>query len=333
MAKLTEEQLKKWLESDEHMLKCENTLAENQLFKVPLNDNFTFIYYKHITKDESFGLNKDLKNVGLYYKQDGCIYNSDYYIKSICEEDIPIFKQESQKSDFADQLTAAVREHVEKVIDNNVSNLSTRELSDEWKLRDVAYFIEHTAKDHARRLFLSNTEVSDIEYECHCTFNSITDSEYIRFITDKDSLVKLKAEEYIQKNQEDILAQFFENTALKNELQKIYDDFDNDLYRIKAIMEAVNKSGAKTVNVTVNKDNKDFTFKYEADMLNRDPKGYYMNWAMKSSAEKDFEYFFGRNAHFYPEDITQITYCRNVIYDASEFDMAETETADMAQTM
>lgn len=332
MAKLTEDQLRDWLESDKYMLSVKDYSTEEQLFKIPLNDDFTFIYYKRISKDESFGLNKDLKNVGLYYKQDGCIYNPDYYIKSMCEE-MPIFKSKSQKSDFDEKLTAAVREYVEKVIDNNVNNLSTREISDEWKLRQVAQFIEYTAKNQARALFLSDTEAEDISYECHCSIIGITDSEYIQFITDKESLIVLKAEEYIKENQEDILAQFYENAALKNELLKIYDDSENDLYRIKAIKEAVEKSCAKTVNVTINKDNKDFTFKYEADQLCRDPNGYYFNWGMKSSDEKDFEYFFGRDARFYPKDITQITYCRNVIYDSSEFDMAETEDSDMAQTM
>ena len=332
MAKLTEEQLRNWLESDEYIISNKDGCTEEQLYKIPLNDDFTFLYYKRISQDESIGLNKDLKNVGIYYKQDGCIYNSDYYIKSMCEE-MSIFKSKSQKSDFAEQLTAAVKGYVEKVIDNNVNNLASREISDEWKLKNVAYFIEHTAKDKARSLFLSDTEVSDIEYKCHCNFNSITDSEYIRFITDKDSLVISKAEEYIKENQENILAQFFENTALKNELQKIYDDSKSDLHRIKAIKCAVESSGAKTVNVTINKDNKDFTFKYEANQLNRDPNGHYMNWGMKSSDEKDFEYFFGRNAHFYPKDITQITYCRNVIYDSSEFDITETEDSAMEQTM
>ena len=332
MAKLTEEQLKSWLESDKYMISVKDYSSEEQLFKIPLNDDFTFIYYKSVSQDDSVGLNKDLKNVGLYYKKDGCIYNPNYYLKSMCVE-TQIFKSKSAKADFAEQLTAAVREYVEKVIDNNVNNLSTREISDEWKLQDVAYYIKHTAKDEARSLFLTDTETVDISYECNCSISGITDSEYIRFIIDKESLIAMKADVYIKESQEDILAQFFENAALKNELQKIYDDSDNDLYRIKAIKEAVEKSCAKTVNVTVNKDNKDFTFKYEADQLCRDPNGYYFNWGMKSSDEKDFEYFFGRDARFYPKDITQITYCRNVIYDSSELDMAETEDAGMAQTM
>lgn len=332
MAKLTEEQLRSWLESDEHMISNQDSWAEEQLFKVPLNDDFTFIYYKRVSKTESIGLNKDLKNVGLYYKQDGCIYNPDYYLKSMCEE-MPIFKSKSQKTNFATQLTAAVRAYVEKAIDNNVNNLARREISDEWKLRDVAYFIKHTAKDQARGLFLADKEVSDIEYECRCDINCITDSEYIRFITDKDALVELKADEYISEHQDDILAQFFQNTALRKELQKIYDNPENDLYRIKAIKDAVERSGAKTVNVTVNKADKEFTFKYDAFQLCRDPNGYYNHWGMKAADEREFENIFGCTANMYPKDISQITYCRNVIYDASEFDMTESEDAAMEQTM
>lgn len=332
MAKLTEEQLKRWLESDEYMISNKDSCTEEQLFKVPLNDDFTFIYYKRVAQDESIGLNKDLKSVGLYYKQDGCIYNSDYYIKSMCEE-MPIFKSKSQKTDFATQLTAAVRAYVEKAIDNNVNNLASREISNEWKLKDVAYYIKHTAKDEARALFLAETEVSDIEYQCHFDINCVTDSEYIRFITDKDALIELKAEEYISKYQENILAQFFQNTALRKELQKIYDNPENDLYRIKAIKDAVERSGAKTVNVTVNKDDKEFTFKYDADQLCRDPKGYYNHWGMKSADEREFENIFGCTENMYPKDISQITYCRNVIYDSSKFDITESEDAAMEQTM
>lgn len=50
---------------------------------------------------------------------------------------------------------------------------------------------------------------------------------------------------------------------LKKELQSIYDNPQHILHRVKAIIDAVKESEAKTVNVTINKDNKDFTFKYE----------------------------------------------------------------------
>lgn len=332
MAKLTEEQLRNWLESDEYMISHKDIWSLEQLFKIPLNDDFTFIYYKQISQNNSLGLNENLKNVGLYYKQDGCIYNPDYHLKSMCEE-MSIIKSKTEKSNFAKQLTAAVKDCVNRIIDNNVNNLTISEMSNEYKLKDVDYFVKYTAKDKARALFLSETEVSDIEYECLCNYNSMTDMEYIGFITDKDTLIANKAEEYIRDNQEEILAQFYQNDALRKELQKIYDDPEHDLYRIKAIKKATEQSGAKTVKVTVVKNFKELTFKYDADRLRMDPKGAYSNWGMNSSDEREFERTFGKAGDFDVNDISKITYGRNVIYDASEFDMTETEDAGMMQLM
>ncbi len=332
MRKLTEEQLKNWLDSDEYMISQEGSSEKDQLYKIPLNDDFTILFYKHISKENSFALYKDLKNVGLYYKQDGCIYSPHYYLKSMCE-DMPMIKEHTDKPDFAEQLTAAVRDCVEKVIDNNVNNLSRREISDEWELRQVAQFIEYTAYKQARSLFLSDTDVSDISYHCTCTCSELTDTEYLQFIVDKVPLIELKAAQYIRENQDEILAQFYENAAVKNELQKIYDGSEDVLNQIKAIMKAVEESGAKTVNVTINKDDKDFTFKYETRTLKIDPESYYSSYYMKASDRREFENLFGRNAVFLPNEITQITYGRNVIYDSSEFDTEETEDTAMVQTM
>lgn len=333
MSKLTEEQLRNWLESDEYMISSKGSWAEEQLFKIPLNDDFALIYYKRATQDESFGLNKDLKNVGLYYKQDGCIYNPDYYIKSMCEE-TTMFKSKSQKSDFAEQLTASVKARVEEIIDNKRSNISIKELSDGYLLNQMQYYSEHGAAREAKSAFIKGDEPSDIVYKCPYSINSMSDADYIQFIADKEPLVEREANAYIEQYQENILAQFYNNALLKKELQSIYNDPGNVLHRVKAIINAVEQSGAKTVNVTVNKDDKDFTFKYETRTLKFAPDSYYSSYYMKASDRREFENLFGRSTDFYPNEITQITYGRNVIYDASEFDMTETEDAAMAeQTM
>ena len=141
------------------------------------------------------------------------------------------------------------------------------------------------------------------------------------------------AKAYIEEHQENILAQFYNNALLRKELQKIYDDPGHILHRVKAIIDAVTQSGAKTVNVTINKEDKDFTFKYETRTLTVAPSSYYSSYNIKASDRREFENLFGRRADFYPNEITKITYGRNVIYDSSEFDIAETEDAGMAQTM
>ena len=55
-------------------------------------------------------------------------------------------------------------------------------------------------------------------------------------------------------NQEEFLAQFLKKDALLAEYQMLSQDSDAPVYRMRAITDALQKSGAKTVNVTVQKD-------------------------------------------------------------------------------
>lgn len=59
---------------------------------------------------------------------------------------------------------------------------------------------------------------------------------YLEFITNKDVLVKSKGAKYIEENKDSILVQLKENVAIKKELQKIYDNPEHELHRIKAII-------------------------------------------------------------------------------------------------
>lgn len=329
---MTEQQLKGWLESDRYSLSIGNESDRQILYKTPMNEDFILLYGKNTNKHDSFGLTSDLINSGIYYRKDGCIYNPGFYIKRMCAE-FSLIKSNSSKSDFAEQLNSAVKEYVQRIINCNLSSYSSGEITDEFELKDLKYFINYTAKDRARELFLSEKNVSDVAYEYKGTFGSFTNNNYLEFITNKDVLIKSKGAEYIEENKDNILVQLKGNVAIKEELQRIYDNPEHELYRIKAIMNAVKETGAKTVNVTINKNNREFTFKYNADLLQSDPKGHYFNWGMKTSDEIDFERCFGKSAEFYANDITQISYCRNVIYDSSEFDVAETEDAAMEQTM
>ncbi len=332
MGKITEQQLKEWLESDKHAISVKGDNGDKILYKSPIDDDFILLYYKNTNRNDTIGLTCDLVNSGLYYKKDGCIYNPSIYLKQMCE-DTPMIKPSTTLLDFAEQLHSAVKEYVESVVNSNNNKFSKGTISDKWKLDNLSYFTEYTAKEQARRLFLSDTAVSDVVYKFRGKIDEFTGNNYLEFITDRDSIIRFKGDNFIEDNNENILMQFKENSAIKEELQKIYDDPENELYRIKAIIYAVKKSGAKTVNVSINKDNREFSFKYDAEQLCRDPNGYYHTWGMKTSDEKDFEYFFGRDAKFYANDITQISYCRNVIYDSSDFDTTETEDEAITQTM
>ena len=333
MPKITDEELKEWLNTPGSMQLIKSDKHNSDvLVKIPYKQDFDLLFCSHVWNADNLRIDENLENAGLYYRQDGCIYNSSYSLRCCCE-DSELIIENSHKENFAEKLTELVKAKVEEIIDNKRSNISIKELSDGYLLSQMQYYSEHGAAREAKSVFIKGDEPSDIVYKCPYSVDSMSDADYIQFIADKEPIVEREANAYIEQYQENILAQFYNNALLKKELQSIYDDPGNVLHRVKAIINAVKQSGAKTVNVTVNKDDNDFTFKYEARTLKFAPDNYYSSYNMKASDRREFGNLFGRNANFYPNEITQITYGRNVIYDSSVFDMAEAEDVAMEQTM
>ena len=71
----------------------------------------------------------------------------------------------------------------------------------------------------------------------------------------------------------------------------------------------------QTVNVTICKEGKEMTFKYEARYLRYDCGRCYSTWNMPTSSRWQFDDLYGKGAELYPTDITRITYGRKVIYE------------------
>lgn len=333
MSKFTDEELRAWFNNPSscQLSKGDNYSTEH-LVKIPYEKDFDLLFYSRTWHAKNIKLDEKLESAGLYCRKDGCIYNSSYSLRDCCENSKMIIEY-SHKADFAEKFTELVKAKVKEIIDNKRSNISIKELTDSYLLRQMEYYAEYGAVDAAKKEFIKGNAVSDIVYQCPFSTDSMSDKEYIEFILDKEPLVEETAKTYIEEHQENMLAQFYNNALLKKELQSIYDNPGHILHRVKAIIDAVKESGAKTVNVTINKEDKDFTFKYETRTLTVAPSSYYNSYNMKASDRREFENMFGRNADFYPNEITKITYGRNVIYDSSDFDIAETEDAGMAQTM
>lgn len=334
MPKITDKELKEWLNTPGSIQLIKSDKHNSDvLVKIPYKQDFDLLFCSYVWNTDNLRLDENLENAGLYYRRNGCIYNSSYSLRCCCE-DSELILENSGKESFAEKLTELVKARVEEIIDNKRSNISIKELSDGYLLNQMQYYSEYGAARDAKKEFINGKEPADIVYKCPYSVDSMSDADYIQFIVDKELLVEREANEYIEKNQENILAQFYNNALLKKELQSIYDNPQHILHRVKAIIDAVKESEAKTVNVTINKDNKDFTFKYETRTLTFAPDSYYSSYNMRASDRREFENLFGRNADFYPNEITQITYGRKTIYDSSEFDVTETEDSAMAeQTM
>lgn len=76
------------------------------------------------------------------------------------------------------------------------------------------------------------------------------------------------------------------------------------------------KTNAKTVHVTIKKNDIEFTFKVEANSLHGNCGEYYSTWYITGSDRKKFEELFGRNANYTPKEIIRITYAKKELYRA-----------------
>ncbi len=296
---------------------------------MPKNEQFDYLYSQYNYRKYNIERNANFEYAGVYCRLDGLIYDSYGKFRSIVEGvECHIGRDQMQKD-----LENMVRLKVEATISDNRKNLHVSMLTSDTKITDYNYFVRHVAPEKARELFLQDTDITDIRFQCGYEFDGWNEDNYFQYILDHDGFVDNEAEKYIEENQEDMLSQFLESDVLKLELRNIIDNPDSTLHRIKEIMKAVSESGAKTVNVTVLKNSQEFTFKTEAGTLTRDPGNHYSTWYIAAADRHEFEKTFGRSADYTPDEITQITYGRNTLYEAEPPEPAQNEDESMGMSM
>ena len=114
-----------------------------------------------------------------------------------------------------------------------------------------------------------------------------------------------------------MLYDFLTNDALEAEHAAIVGNPRHPPHRVKRIMRAMSATAAKTVRVTICKDDVECTFKAEAADFRRDCDSHYWAWHIQAADLREFERLFG-HGDYGPEDILRIEYGRAVIYEAWE---------------
>ena len=141
----------------------------------------------------------------------------------------------------------------------------------------------------------------------------MTEDTLLSYLKSPEDYIKTTAEQYMRDNQEEFLAQFLKKDALLAEYQMLSQDSDAPVYRMRAITDALQKSGAKTVNVTVQKDGVELTFKTSAESL-KGLKSQYSTWYIAPSDRLQFRHLFGAGSDYSAEDIIRIAYGRSTLY-------------------
>ena len=110
-------------------------------------------------------------------------------------------------------------------------------------------------------------------------------------------------------------------------MKSIEDNVEHPYHKIKNIITSVKDNNCVTVNLTINKDGTEQTFKYNADALIHNYNSSYLStYNIEKLADRNlFEETFGRWNDLHYEDIIKITYGKNTIYEDTNFKEKEVE--------
>jgi hypothetical protein len=285
------------------------------LVRVKKNENFDYLYCQRHYRDEGINRADDFEYAGVYCLKDKLVYDNQYAIRMLTDEN------GRGAETLRDALKRDVCQAVDAAINNDRANLSIKELTTEQALNSLAEYKKYSAPGRAREVYLDPVyDKTGYKFTLHCHYDPAkwTEDSLLEYILDPAGYAATEAAAYIDSHQESMLKEFLQADMVATEYTVIVNNRLNPVHRVKRIMAAVNGSSAKTVYVTICKDDIELTFKTEAGQFRRDCHSYYHGSDIVATDRRQFEKQFGRYAHYMPEDILRIEYNRKSIYHAKE---------------
>ena len=312
-APLPRQEFQEWLEGTDTpalLLRQNRRLAA--VVKIPAAPEIDYLFGCETVYGGNISWCEHLEFCGLYDRQHQALHllNDPLpdYVSDLTEEEC------QDSTALGKRVAQEIDRYVEAAISNDRSRLSVRELTSERSINSYRYYKDNEAQREAAS-FIFSGEKPDVQFHSEYYITSLTEGALLSYLKDPEEYVKTAAEQYMRDNQEEFLAQFLRKDALLAEYQLLSQGSDSPVYRMRSITEAIEKSGAKTVNVTVQKDGVELTFKTSAESL-KGLRSYYSTYYIAPSDRLQFRHLFGAGADYAAEDIVRITYGRSTLYEA-----------------
>lgn len=312
-APIPRQEFREWLENAAApVLALRHDKHLGTVVKVPATPEIDYLFGCETFYGEKIGWSDRLTFCGLYDRQHQalCLLAAPLpkYVSGLTEEEC----QDSKA--LGKRIAQEIDRYVEAAIANDRSRLSIRELTSERRINSCRYYKEYEARQEAASLIFSGQE-PDMLFHSEYDIASLPENDLLSYLKEPEEYVKTAAEQYMRENQEDFLDQFLRKDALLAEYQALSQDSDAPVYRMRAITEAVEKSGAKTVNVTVQMGGAELTFKTSAASL-KGLRYSYSVYDIAPSGRLQFRHLFGTGSSYTAEDVVRITYGRSTLYEA-----------------
>ena len=305
--------LQRWLASGNGPLTVSVGEKEGTLLiALEKTSSVDYLYRTSITEDGSISCDNSLLFCGVYDGENQSLYLAKDAQRLFTGGSIPLVTEAG--SSVIKDICGKVNQRVENTIANDKSNLPVQTVTGWREAHDLQSYQEHGPKeDSLRMLFGDHTPES--KFHSDYAMCEMPEAAFLSWLQDPDSFIQTEAETYIKSNPERFLLQFLKSEALLAEYQALAGNTGSPIHRMKAITDAINISGAKMVNVTVQKDGEELTFKMDAGRM-KGHQTHYSTYYIPAADRRRFEQVFGRNAGFRAEDVIRITYGRNTIYEA-----------------
>lgn len=294
-----------------------NDNSKMMVNKVRYNDKLDILYALDSYRGNLFDLHSPFKYSGIYDKENNKLFDIEYSIRyNILNWEYGDEKYISD-SDLYNMINVDVNDKVKELIDNGKEDI--------FKISEVEISEEITDSDVIRE-FMSGELSSNLE-DSYRKYSTEKSQNILEYLTDKESFLEEEARDFILDNMTNILKGLAITEEKRKQLKSIEDNMEHPYHKIKNIITSVKDNNCVTVNLTINKDGVEQTFKYNADaLINNYNSSYLSTYNIEKLADRNlFEETFGRWNDLHYEDIIKITYGKNTIYEDEKFKVKEEE--------
>ena len=285
--------------------------------KVKCNDKLDMLYVLDSYGGELFDLSSPFKYSGIYDKENNKLFDIEYSIRTNLLNWNFNDNKAISSSELYNMIDQDVNDKIDELIANNkkdIFNIEDVEIAEEIEEKDVLYD------------FMEGKTSATLE-DYHKKYSTEKPQNIIDYLTDKETFLEEESRDFIMDNITEILKGLAISEEKRKVLKTIENNKEHPYHKIKEIVDAVKNNKCVTVNLTINKNGTEQTFKYKADMLKNNYNSSYLStYGFEKAQERNlFEETFGRWDELHYEDIVKITYGKNTIYEDSHFKLKENQ--------
>lgn len=285
--------------------------------KVRYNDKLDIIYALDSYNGNVFDLHTPFKYSGIYDKENNRFYDVEYSLRY----HILHWDYSDEKYISASDLYSLINKDINEKINELIKDVK----GEMFEISEVEIGEEIEDKDVMTE-FMDGITSETLE-DSHKQFSTDKSQDLLDYLTNKESFIEEEARWFIVENTTSILRSLAIADKKREVLKEIESNENHPYHKIKRIIDAIKDHNCVTVNLTINKNGIEQTFKYNADALKRDYNSSYLStWNFEKAQERNlFEETFGRSEDLHYEEIVKITYGKNTIYEDDSFKVKEEE--------